>query len=230
MSDAAFMDFDPPPADGWIDRGVARGEKTPKPPRDEADEPLYPPVMRLPDREPPLKSTEVRHGISQRAKSCANMRLEGFSFLEIAETLEYESAREAKRDFQRAMAASHTAEDWETMRQVESMRAEKLFRQSFEMAQAPYLLDDEGNKVPNSDRLKWHQQAAADLMNHATISGAKAPSKLEFTPGEAQFEELVTKMLERSGYEIAEEADVLELKQLEGDSGDEGVDIYGEEG
>lgn len=227
MSDAAYMDFDPPPAGGWIDRDVAHGGK---PPADETEKSDYPPVLRLPDREPPLRTTEVRHGITQRAKSCANMRLEGFSFLEIAETLEYSDAREAKRDFKRAMAASHSPEEWETMRQVESMRAERLFRQSFEMAQAEYLVDEEGQKVPNADRLRWHQQAAADLMNHATISGAKAPTKLEVTPGEAQFEELVSKMLERSGHKVAEEADVLELTQLSNDSGDEEVDLYGEEG
>lgn len=224
MSDAAYMDFDPPPADGWLDREGAQGGRPP------GDDPVYPPITRLPDREPPLKSTEVSRGISVRAKSCANMRLEGASFLEIAEALEYADAREAKRDFLRAMAASHPPEDWETMRHMETLRAEKLFRQSLAMASTDYLVDEHGNKVPNTDKLKWHQQAASDLMNHATISGAKAPAKLEITPGEAQFESLVSQMLERSGHSVTEEADVLELSQVSDPDDDEGGEIYAEEG
>lgn len=195
------------------------------------DEPALPKITKLPEREKPLRPNEVARGLSQRSKACANMRLEGATFLEIAEFLEYRDAAEAKRDFQRALAATHPAEDWETMRQMESARAEKMFKQSYAMASADYLVDDDGNKVPNTEKLQWHRQAAADLLNHATISGAKAPSKLEITPGEAQLEELVEQMLARSGHEVAQEADVLELTQIptyEGDVIDEDVDLYAE--
>lgn len=226
MSDVPpiFMNFDEPEA-------LTPPPKDSRPASGWNDSPDLPKVMKLPDREKPLRPNEVRHGVSQRAKACANMRLEGATFVEIAEFLEYPDAAAAKRDFTRALAATHPAEDWETMRQMESARAEKLFKQSLAMASADYLVDDEGNRVPNNEKLAWHRQAAADLLNHATISGAKAPSKLEITPGEAQLEQLVEQMLQRSGHEVAKEADVLELTQVptyEGDLVDEDVDFYAE--
>lgn len=226
--DPTFMDFEEPPAPGW-----AEGDKRKKRFADKMDEVEAAPlkILKLPERPAPLKSTEVVRGVSQRAKSCANMRLEGASFIEIAEVLEYEDAKAAKRDFQRALAATHPPEDWETMRQMEVARAERLFKQSLAMASADYLVDDEGNRVANTDRLRWHQQAASDLMNHAVISGAKAPTKLEITPGEAQLEELVEQMLSRAGHEITHEAEVLELTQiptLVGDLEDGDIDEYAE--
>lgn len=195
------------------------------------EEDVIPRITKLPEREKPLRPNEVAQGVSQRAKACANMRLEGATFLEIAEFLEYPDAASAKRDFQRALAATHPPEDWETMRQMESARAEKMFKRSYAMASADYLIDEDGNKVPNGEKLQWHKQAAADLLNHATISGAKAPSKLEITPGEAQLEELVEQMLARSGHEVTREAEVLELTQIptyQGDVEDEDVDFYAE--
>lgn len=225
----AFMDFDEPGPPDWLKVDLRKAGKH-EPAGDEGKEISKPPVLRLPRRDPPIKSTEVVRGVSQRAKACANMRLEGASFQEIAEVLEYADAKEAKRDCTRALAATHPSEDWETMRQVEVMRAERLFKQSLAMASADYLIDPDGDRVPNSDKLKWHQQAASDLMNHATISGAKAPSKLEITPGEEQLEQLVEKLLERGGYEVMQEAEVLELTQIprleEGDEDD--VDTYAE--
>lgn len=223
-TDPIYMDFEEP-AD------PAPPAKDSKPASGWDDTPDLPKVMKLPEREKPLKPNEVRHGVSQRAKACANMRLEGATFVEIAEFLEYPDAAAAKRDFTRALAATHPAEDWETMRQMEAARAERLFKQSLAMASADYLVDDEGNKVPNAEKLAWHRQAAADLLNHATISGAKAPSKLEITPGEAQLEQLVEQMLQRSGHEVVQEADVLELTQIpthEGEIVDEDVDFYAE--
>lgn len=228
-SDRIYLDIDEPPAPGWLDDD--KRKKSNALPGDEKFDEVAPKILRLPEREAPLRPAEVSRGVTQRAKACANMRLEGASFIEIAELLEYRDAAEAKRDFQKALAATHPPEDWETMRQMESARAEKLFKQSIAMASADYLVDEDGNKVANTEKLKWHQQAATDLMNHAVISGAKAPSKLEITPGEAQLEQLVEQMLTRAGHEVTHEAEVLELTQiptLQGDLEDEDVDEYAE--
>ena len=228
-SDRIYLDLEEPPAPGWLDEDKRKKTKTL--PGDEGYEEVAPKILKLPEREKPLRPSEVAHGVTQRAKACANMRLDGASFMEIAEVLEYRDAAEAKRDFQRALAATHPPEDWETMRHMESARAEKLFKQSIAMASADYLLDEEGNKVANTEKLKWHQQAAADLMNHAVISGAKAPTKMEITPGEAQLEQIVEQLIARSGHEVVHEAEVLELTQipaLESGEGGDDLDEYAE--
>lgn len=186
------------------------------------------PITRLPEREKPLTSTEVVRGVSQRARACVNMRLEGASFMEIADILEYETPQDAKRDCERALAATHPPEDWETMRQLATARAESQFAESLKHAKADYLVDEQGNRVPNVDKLRWHQQASSDLMNFVTISGAKAPTKVEITPGEAQMERIVEELLQRGGYSVAQEADVLELTAIESAPDDDGLDIYAE--
>lgn len=186
------------------------------------------PVTRLPDRPEPQKSTEVVRGVSQRARACVNMRLEGASFLEIADVLEYESAQDAKRDCERALAATHPPEDWETMRQMATIRAERQLAESLKFARADYLLNDDGEKVPNADKIRWHQQASSDLMNFVTISGAKAPTKVEITPGEAHLEQLVNELLIRGGHVVTEESDVLELTAMPPTEDDDGLDLYAE--
>lgn len=212
----AFVDFEEPPA-------PKKGKKKPK---KDVEPPKPPAIVKLPDREPAMKSTEVVRGLSQRAKACVNMRLEGASFMEIADFLEYETPQDARRDCERALAATHPPEDWETLRQVATARAEGLFQQSYRMARADFLVDQDGNQVPNVDKRGWHNQAAQDLMNHAIISGAKAPAKLEVTPGEAALDRLADKMLKRGGYTVTEEAEALELTVIPHEEGDDGPDIY----
>lgn len=204
-----------------LDLAEPEAPKWPEKFKKEYDPPV-PKVTRLPDRPrlPALTASEVTRGLSQRARACVNMRLEGASFMEIADFLEYESPQEAKRDCERALAATHPPEDWETLRQMASARAEKLFQNSFAHAQADYLIDSDGNQVPNAEKRQWHAQAATDLMNYATISGAKAPTKVEVTPGEVQMERLVEQMLARSGHQVVEEADVLELTASPTEDGD----------
>lgn len=211
-----FIDFAEPPS-------PKKGKKKPK---KDVEPPKPPPILALPEREPAMKSTEVVRGLSQRAKACVNMRLEGASFMEIADFLEYETPQDARRDCERALAATHPPEDWETLRQVATARAETLFQQSFRYSRADFLIDQDGNQVPNTEKRAWHNQAAQDLMNHAIISGAKAPAKLEVTPGEAALDRLADKMLRRGGYTVAEEAEALELTVIPNGEGDDDVDVY----
>ena len=79
------------------------------------------------------------------------------------------------------------------------------------MAGADFLVDEDGNRIPNRDKLRWHQQAGIDLMNHVQITGAKAPTKIEVTPDEARMEEIVAELLRRSGEENILEAEVIDL-------------------
>lgn len=154
-------------------------------------------------------------GVTQRELACVNMRLMGAPFVEIARALEYASAAEAKRDFTRALALTHTPEDWETMRQVEVMRAEQLIARSFAMSAADFLVDAEtGEKIPNTDRLRWHDQAGKDLALHAMISGAKAPARFEITPTEQEYSQIVDTILAAEGFRPAIEASILDVEEV----------------
>lgn len=207
--DAVRMDFDEPAKSNHPWDGVPRTLKGKKKKRAE--------IPVLPDREPPLSDAEVKRGVSNRARSAANLKVEGYTYQEIADMLELDDAADAKRLVESVLAAIHGPGDLETLRLVVTARAEKLLKQSMAMASADYLVDSQSGskkRLPNPDRLRWHQQASADLMNYATITGAKAPQRLEITPGEADLDKIVELMLHRGGFVEVEEADVLELEAI----------------
>lgn len=168
-------------------------------------------IPSLPTRDKPLTDLEVRRGVSNRDKSAVNLKLAGASYQEIADTMELDSAAEARRIVERTLAATHTPDDWQTLRMIAGARAEELFKRSLAMASADYLVLEDGTKVPNAEKLKWHQQAGTDLMNHVQITGAKAPTKIEVTPDEARMEEIVSELLRRSGEENIIDAEVIDL-------------------
>lgn len=199
------------------------------PPKVDGKTPAIIPV--LPKRQRiDLTSTETKAGIPAKGAAAANMKLRGASYQQIAETLEYENAAAAQADVLKVLAATHSPDEWETMRVVAAGRAEMLLEQSLAMASADYLEDATTHeKIPNSERRLWHGTAQTDLMNWVAITGAKAPSKIEITPGEVQLERLVQQMIERSGHNEVHEADVLDLEQIPSapDGGDDDLDVYG---
>jgi hypothetical protein len=211
MTDGVFLDVgEPEPRRG-------RGRKPRSKPEPEPKKAVIPVVP----KRPTLTDAEIRRGVSNRARSAANLKIDGYSYQEIADTLELKDAAEARKLTETVLAAIHPTSDLETLRIVVSARAERLLQRSMAMASADYLIDQEnGEKIANLDRLRWHQQAAADLMNYATITGAKAPAKLEITPGEADMDALVHRLLARGGHEEIQDAEVIELDDLPPDDED----------
>lgn len=165
---------------------------------------------------------EISEGLERRDVAATNMRIAGAPFSEIARVLEYESPAAAKRAVLGALAQTHPVEDWETMRTLEIARAEQAFARSTAMANADYLVDKDhpGELIPNRDKIRWHAEARQDLAVHAMISGAKAPTRVEITPSEQEYEVLVQRMIEASGHEDVIEAEVLEIDDLPGEPDD----------
>ncbi|QUE25313.1 helix-turn-helix DNA binding domain protein [Microbacterium phage Fizzles] len=154
------------------------------------------------------------HDSNQRAVACVNLKLAGASFHEIAKELSYRDAASARTAYYSALASIHPVEDIETLRQMEGLRAEALFRSSLAMASAAYLVDEEGNRMVNTDRLRWHEQASKDLALHAAITGAKAPARVEVNASTQEINELVHLLVqERGGGEI--EASVWDVTEVE---------------
>lgn len=177
--------------------------------------PKLPDGSREADPQSVLDAIDRGGAVSRRAMACVNMRIAGAPWPEIAAALDYATPALAKTDFITALARTHEPEDWETLRMTAASRAEALFRRSFAMAGADYLVDSEtGERIPNPDRLRWHEQAGKDLALHASITGAKAPTKMEISPDEEMFDKLVNRMLTANGYTEVIEAEVLELEEI----------------
>lgn len=169
--------------------------------------------------EPGTTSREIelaRRDSKKRSVACVNLRIEGTPWPEVVELLEYTSVQAARADFHRALADMHPAEDAETVRRLAALSAEQLFRRSLRMASADYFVDadDPEHKIPNTDRIRWHDQANRDLALWTTITGAKAPVKLEHDLSGSQIEALLDKMLAGSDDLPVLEAEVLDLDDL----------------
>lgn len=151
----------------------------------------------------------------RRAQACVNLKLAGASWQEIARELSYASAKSAQQAYVSALANMYPVEDWETLRQTEALRAEQQLNRSVMMASAEYLVDSEtGERMPNRDRLRWHEQAGKDLALHAMITGAKAPTRVEVSASVQELNQMVDAIIASSGGENEVEADVFELDQL----------------
>lgn len=188
-------------------------DEKPKKPKKERKEKAPPQYATLPPAEV-VTGTEVVGGVSARDRAAVNLRLAGASYAEVADTLDFRDASEARKAIERTLAKTHAPDDWESLRMIASARAEAQFKRSFAMAGADYLVLEDGTKVPNTEKLRWHQQASADLMNHAIITGAKAPTKVEITPDEEKLDALVSRLMLEMGHEDVLDAEVLELEQI----------------
>lgn len=221
MSDAVFMDFEEPTAGrrgGPGDPG--KGKKGKK--KDKKSKAVA--IPKLPPMEKPLTGSEVRRGVSDRFRAAAKLKAKGWSYLDIADELEFADAREARKAVESVIAATLEPEEIETQRAIVISRGEELFKQSLAFAQATHFVTEDGERLPNIDQLRWHQQASTDLMNIATLTGAKAPTKVEFTPGEAELERIVNEMVSRAGHEDIVDAEVIDLdipREIEADYDDE---------
>lgn len=208
FGEPAYMDFEEPEAPKPFAKS---SERTPW-----DDAPTGKAVIpRLPQPTEVETGDEMRRGISNRDRAAVNLRLNGASYLDIADQLEFKDAASAKKAVERTLAATHAPEEWDSLRMMASARAERLFERSAAMAGADYLVDtDTGEKIANTERFKWHQQASADLMNWATITGAKAPTKVEVTPDEERMDQLTQLVLQGLGHQDILDAEVIELTEI----------------
>lgn len=174
--------------------------------------PLKERIPRLPDQ--PRVDPATVGDADQRAVACANLRLAGAPFHEIANQLGYVDAAAARSAYIAALARMNPAEDLETLRQAATLRGEILLRQSLAMASADYLVDEEGNKIANTDKLRWHEQAAKDLNLLTMITGAKAPAKLEVSSTTQELSQMVHLLVQANGMQDAE-ADIWDIAETE---------------
>ena len=187
--------------------------KTKKPKGSRDSEPKDAVIARVPPVAPPATGDEAKRGVSDRARAAANLAVDLVPYDEIALICGYTDARAAERAVLSVLSVLHPPEDYETLQLKARAQAAKRLRVTSQMADAEYLVDDKtGDRIPNADRLRWASQASTDLMNWVTIAGAKAPTKVEITPGDEQMKQILDIILERSGVEEIMDADVIDLE------------------
>lgn len=190
---------------------LAKGKGKKKPKEDKPEK--KPPIPKAPGSAVAIPTgDEVKRGISQRARAAANLKVEGLSFAEIADILEFKTPADAKKAVEGVLAAIHGDNDYETLKLIAAARGEERYRNAARMANAMFFETEDGERIPNTEQLRWEQQAGTALMNWATIVGAKAPAKLEITPGDEEVQRLVQMIAERAGHEEIVDAEVIELE------------------
>src|SRR6185312_5088424 len=108
MDKPVHMNFDEPPGTHPWDNAPGGKKPHKKKKRD--------PIPVLPKASKPLTDVDVRRGVSNRARSAANLKVEGYTYQEIADTMELANAAEAKRLVESVLAAIHSDGDLETLR------------------------------------------------------------------------------------------------------------------
>jgi hypothetical protein len=182
--------------------------RTPKKPRKPLKERI--PVL------PPLEiDPEAITRPDTRAAAVVNLRMVGTPWPDVVKELGYASVQSAQNAYYSALASLHPVENWEVLRQVEGMRAENLLGQAMRMASADYLVDDKGNRIANSDKLRWHDQALKALQVHATITGAKAPARVEVSASTQELNAMVQVLMQQHQGEIESEASIWDIEDVE---------------
>lgn len=220
--DPYYLPLEPQSEAGKAIKGGGAANAGTHPWDDDPPEPIpMPPKRSLdpPEREALALPNRVRGGISDRARAATNLKVDGFSYQEIADMLEYKNAGEAKKEVERTLAMTHPVDDYETLRMLATSRAEERLKLSSQMAGAHFLVttDEDGNevRVANEKQLAWATLAATDLMNWATITGAKAPTKMEITPDLAAMDALVDRIARAAGHEEVMDAEVIDMDVLD---------------
>ena len=170
----------------------------------------------------PIDVTELAKP-DQRSVACVNLKLAGAGWPAIAKELGYASPKAAETAYIAALANMYPVEAAETLRQTEILRAELLINLALPMANADYFVDanNPNVRIPNTEKRLWHEQALKAVALHSTISGAKAPARIEVSADTQELNAMVNALLQAAaakngeGEEIViEEASIWDLDAL----------------
>lgn len=180
--------------------------------------PRKPPRERIPTLPATVMDVAELAKPTQRSVAVVNMHLAGAPWHAIAKDLGYASPREAEKAYIAALASMYPVSSWETLRQTEALRAELLLNQSMAMASADYFVDanDPTVRIPNTEKRLWNDQAQKALLLHATITGAKAPARVEVSVDTQELNAMVQTLLQAGAgeEEIVLEASIWDVEEI----------------
>ena len=140
-----------------------------------------------------------------RAKAALAMKIRGADYDEIATDLNYATPGEARRAVETLLAG--LAEDdgaaaWATQRNLHALRLEGLLASVFEPA-----IDD-----TNDMHLAYNRRAVEIMDRISRLRGFDAPQRaIIYTPDAAEFDAVVSRVLEQSAVSQPHEGDIFEL-------------------
>ncbi len=183
--------------------------------------PATTPRRTLRDRIPTLPKVTVDPDVltkpDQRAVATVNMKLAGASFVDIARELSYATPKDAETAFISALSTMYPISSWEILRQEAALRAEERLRRSHAMATADYFVDanDPEHKIANVDKLRWHEMEGKDLALLVTITGAKAPARMEINADTAMLAQMAAAVLAGQANQPELEASVWDIDDID---------------
>jgi hypothetical protein len=139
---------------------------------------------------------------SNQANAAVSLRVAGATYGEIAETLGYSSAANARNAVEISLAARAGENDRESLRRTEGARLDRLLRGVWRKA-----TDD-----THPEHLAAVSRALAIIDRHIRLFGADAPQEMiHYTPTQEQMDAWVAQM-SRQYIPDVPEADVIEIE------------------
>lgn len=114
-----------------------------------------------------------------RQEAAVALRMEGAPYSEIATTLGYSSASQARQAVERSLAAlANSPEDRDHLRFLEARRLERILRGIWRKATSETLTDEDGHERPNEEHLAAARTALAVIDRHSRLYGLDAPQEM----------------------------------------------------
>jgi hypothetical protein len=146
-----------------------------------------------------------------RAKAALAMKIRGADYDEIAHDLNYATPGEARRAVEGLLAGLAEADGpaaWATQRNLHALRLEGLLASVFDKA-----IDD-----TDELHLSYNRRAVEIMDRISRLQGFDAPQRaVIYTPDAAEFDAVVTRVLEQSAVSQPHEGDIFELAEIEGE-------------
>lgn len=151
-------------------------------------------------------NADLDKGRTNRAESAVAMRIAGANYTEIAKTLGYTSANQARVSVETALAATAGEADREQLRFVEARRLERLLRSLWRKA-----LDES-----NEEHLAAIRTALAIIDRHARLYGLDAPAEMVvYSPSREEIDRFVASAAASLTARLPEEADIIDGQVLD---------------
>lgn len=182
---------------------------------DSATEPTDAEVAKPDTKKSRKKARSREREFSNRAKSVVNMKIEGVSFVDIAEKLDLKSATEARTIYEEALSKIHDPEmDWRSQKRIAKLRLEAILAPQMRLATNPKARDADNKPISNFDRGMAADRALKVVDRIIKLEGIDAPQMHTIvSPKAAQLEALVQGVIERSmDPDAPREADMDELE------------------
>jgi hypothetical protein len=146
-----------------------------------------------------------------RQEAAVAMRMEGAPYSDIAATLGYANATQARTAVERCLASlSHSPEDRDHLRFLEARRLERILRGIWKKATQEFITDENGEKIANVEHLAAARTALAVIDRHSRLYGLDAPQELVvYNPTQIELQKWIEKVAGQVRSAGPEEVDII---------------------